>query len=157
MFKEIKKVKINWNNNGFWLVPSIYKIFTPKSRNFVLKHTKTIEDMIDKNEFFNREIIFSFNGDKNFVLFNKLMKLRGYNLQLDINKINKMNENDIITFSPIENVIIHYDFKAIEAIYNGYIPFVSKKYFTNLLQEKQSFIKDGILNLTFRQRGYQVK
>ncbi|MGZ9414332.1 MPN499 family protein [Mycoplasma sp. AC157] len=143
--QSLERIKVNQTEQGFWLVPSIFKLFTPKSRNFVIKFSKSLEDLIEQNKLLNREIKFSFNGDKNFILFNKLIKQREWDFELPANKINKMKEDDYIDYEVIPNLKIRFNFKTINNIYKGNIFFVSNEYFQEFYNKNKTSDNDILI------------
>ncbi|UWV81924.1 MPN499 family protein [Mycoplasmopsis cynos] len=135
MLNEIIKLKINQTLTGFWLVPSFLKILTPRSHEFVIKYAKSLKELIIKNNLLEKNIKFSFNKDTDFSIFNTLMKLKGYDFQLNVNHINKLLPNQYIDYEIVENIIIRFDKKTLQTIYNGNIFFYSKEYFKKNYQK----------------------
>ncbi|UWD34338.1 MPN499 family protein [Mesomycoplasma molare] len=129
--KDIDKVKVNKTENGYWLVPSITNIFTRKSSNYAIKFSPTLEELITKNNFQYKNIRFSFNGDKNFYIFNKLMKIKGLSINIQESQVKKMSKKDFIDFEVVNNLIIRLNYKSIKNIYFGNIFFVDKEFFRN--------------------------
>ncbi|TDV24194.1 hypothetical protein BCF59_0144 [Mycoplasmopsis mustelae] len=135
--KNVKNVKVNQMDNGFWLVPSFLKIFSPKSRNVALKHSFTLVDLIEKNDLQDLNIIFSFNGDTKFQHFNNLLKYRNYDFQLQLNQLSKLGEHDFFDWEVVENLIIRFNFKTIKTLYSGYTFFFTPKYFEYYYQKNK--------------------
>ncbi|WP_036431696.1 MPN499 family protein [Mycoplasmopsis cricetuli] len=156
--KTIKTIKINQTSNGYWLIPKMLNIFSYKISNFVIKHTATLDDMIEKNNFTDQEIIFSFNGDHHFKKFNELMKKRKIQFYLDEFKIVKMSKNDTFEFELNENIKIVWDYQGILAIYQGKIPFFSLNWYQEFYLENLKHnptIKQILIYWT--KKGYQIK
>ncbi|MGZ9756663.1 MPN499 family protein [Mycoplasma sp. 4423] len=151
---KVKYIKINHMENGYWVVPPIWKVLTPKSRNFVIKHAKSLEDIIKYNQWENTNIIFSFNSDKDFYLFNKLMRIRGFDFQLHRNKVEKMDEQDYIDYQIIENLIIRFNIKTIKNLYYGRTFFFTKQYFEDFYQKNAKGLK--ILYVQWTRWGFEV-
>ncbi|UUM19545.1 MULTISPECIES: MPN499 family protein [unclassified Mycoplasma] len=152
--RHVRRVKINNMDNGFWLVPSIQQVFTPKSRNFAIKHAWTLFDLIEKNGFEDEDIIFSFNGDPQFQIFNSLLQYRGYDFELPLNKIKQMNDNQYIDWEVISNLTIRFNFKTIKTIYSGYIFFFRIKHFEYLYTKHKQ--KDDKVVLEWTRFGFHA-
>lgn len=133
-WNQITKVKINHHNNGFWVVPSVQNLFFSfKISTMSIKKFNKLTDIVSFLNLQNKEVIFNFNGDKQFKKFNLLTKLRGFDFELNINEIQKLDNGAKILFEPVKNCKIYFDKKGLTLIYKGLIPFFSKKYYQNLL------------------------
>ncbi|MBN3534837.1 MPN499 family protein [Mycoplasma procyoni] len=135
MQEKIVKTKVNRTDDGFWVVPGFWKVFSPKSSESRIKKTKTLEDIIHYNDLDNKNVIFSFNGDNRFELFNKLQKIRNTNIYIDFNKVNKMKKEETLEFEVIDNLVLVIDFKTIKRIYEGKSFFFTKDYYIKFLED----------------------
>lgn len=153
---HFKKIKVNHMNDGYWLVPSIYKIFTPKISTYTTKFCKTFEELVQYNNFLNRNIVLNLNGDKNFYHFNKIMKMLNFNFEILNNKIEKMNVNEILVFQPLENLNIIFDFKAIKLIYSGLIPIFNLDYYQKLYQDYKNKTQQEKIEIVFRRFDFEI-
>ncbi|UUD36571.1 hypothetical protein NPA08_01935 [Mycoplasmopsis citelli] len=154
--KDVRKVRVNNMDNGFWMVPTIYRILTPKSRNYAIKHAWTLIDLIEKNDFQDDNILFSFNGDNKFQLFNLLLKYRGYDFQLSFHKVEQMHESDYIDWEIIPNLLIRFNYKTIKTLYAGYVFFFTKKYFEYLYESNKHHAHEGKVILEWSRFGFHA-
>ncbi|WP_434337107.1 MPN499 family protein [Mesomycoplasma conjunctivae] len=152
---KISKIRINHHNNGFWLVPSVRNYFSFRLTAFVIKKTDTLEEMILRNNWISKEVIFNFNGDNNFVKFNLALKLREINFRLDAQQIKKLSDKSTLSFFPIDNCEIILDKKGLQLIYDGIIPFFSKKYYHKLLEQQQRQQKQKNISFLWRSFGFK--
>lgn len=120
-----KKIKINYIDNKYWLVPSI---FTLSRKGWVSIPFKSLEELISKNNLDFEETILSFNGDPHFKHFNKLMKLRNINFNLSPSI---MKDKDFIELE-LEDLKIIFDTKSVTSIRAGNIPYYSFSYLNKL-------------------------
>lgn len=131
---QITKVKVNHHNNGFWVVPTLQNLFfSLKISTISIKKFDKLIDIVNSLNLQNREVVFNFNGDKQFKKFNLLTKLRGFDFQLNINEVQKLDNSAKILFEPVKNCKIYFDKKGLTLIHKGLIPFFSKNYYQNLL------------------------
>ncbi|WP_341491726.1 MPN499 family protein [Mesomycoplasma ovipneumoniae] len=157
---NFNKVKVNHLSDGYWLVPSFFKIFSPKLTGYVIKKAKTLEELVNFNDFQKKEIIFNFNGDHNFYNFNILMKLRQIDFRLDIKAVLKKPDDAIFIFFPVQNCKIVLDKQSLKLIYDGIIPFFSKEYYSNLVfyqREKSAKLQnnDVFKGFFWRRNGFE--
>lgn len=127
-----KTIKINHLSSGYWLVPSFLKIFSARKSQAVIKHSKTLEGLLEKNNLMNDDFTISLNGDKQFKMFNQMAKLKELPFFINNEVLNKIDKEGYVDFEVIPNLILRYTFKSLQAIYAGYIPFYSKQYFAKL-------------------------
>lgn len=130
-----KTIKINHLSSGYWLVPSFLRIFSARKSQAVIKHSKTLEGLLEKNKLINDDFTISLNGDKQFKAFNQMAKLKELTFFINQDVLNKIDKLGYVDFEVIPNLILRYTFKSLQAIYAGYIPFYSKNYFIELYQK----------------------
>ncbi|MDK2819762.1 MAG: hypothetical protein KFW07_02905 [Mycoplasmataceae bacterium] len=131
---QSKKIKINYIDNKYWLVPSI---FTLSRKGWVSIPFRSLEELILKNNLDFEEAILSFNGDPDFNHFNNLMKIRDINFSLSPRI---MKDKDFIELE-LKDLIIIFDEKSVIAIRGGNIPYYSSSY----LQKLSSKYPDELL------------
>lgn len=153
---HLNKIKVNHMSDGYWLIPSWNKIFTPKSSKYATKFCKTFEELISYNDFLNKNVVLSLNGDHNFYHFNKVMKMLNFDFQILENQIKNLDIKDVLIFKPIENLNIIFDYKAIKLIYSGIIPIFNLNYYEKLYKEYNENNQDKIVNLVFRRLDFKI-
>lgn len=140
----LHKIKVNINSDGYWFVPSSIKLFTSHSRDYVIKNSKSLSDIIKYNQLVFGNYYFSFNKDHDFEAFNQLQKLSEFNhIKLTKKEINEIEQNKFIYFDIDNNIKIKLDEKSLYYIYSGYSFFVDKNYFNNLVKYYQSIDKQN--------------
>ncbi|WP_404913636.1 hypothetical protein NBX26_02495 [Mesomycoplasma hyopneumoniae] len=157
---NFQKVKINHFVDGYWLVPSFWKIFSPRLTGYVIKKEKSLAEIVENNNLLQKEIIFSFNGDHNFYNFNIALKLRGIDFYLDRNALKNKADNEFFVFYPVKECKIVLDKRSLELIYQGIIPFFSKNYYQKMLEFQREYIKKNQISKEFkgffwRRMGYK--
>ncbi|WP_033161455.1 MPN499 family protein [[Mycoplasma] collis] len=152
-----KIIKINHNNDGFWILPSFLSIFSKSIKASTMQKFHTLDTLIAKTEIYKKEAILSFNGDEDFSKFNKCLKYRKINFTINYNNWVKLDKNAIITFNINENIKVHLDFKGFRLLYQGRIPFYSLEWYKKYYDKNKKFIdKDNILNIKWTYLGWDL-
>ncbi|WP_230861162.1 MPN499 family protein [Mycoplasma sp. 'Moose RK'] len=147
--QKTKKVKINHLSDGYWLVPPFFAFLSPRQTKNVIKKANSLPELVQINNFLEKEIIFSFNGDHHFKNFNLAMKLRKIDFRLDFNSILQKPDNATIEFYPVKDCKIILDKPGLTLIYNGIIPFFSREYYQKMLEFQQKLAKKNNLETKF--------
>lgn len=131
---NLHKIKVNVNSNGYWFVPSSIKLFTPHSKDHVIKNSKNLSDIIKYNQLVFGNYYFSFNKDHDFKAFNQLQQLSEFkHIRITKKEINEIEQNKAIYFDIDDNIKIKLNEKSLYYIFSGYSFFVDKNYFNNLV------------------------
>lgn len=152
----VRKIKVNHLGDGYWIMPSTFSIFTPKISKYIVKKTKSLDEIIEYNNLLNKEVIFSFNKDEDFKKFNFLLKKREIDFFLDKKIINNLTKETLIDFEVVPNLKIRLNWKSIKNIYNGTIFFYSKDYFRSLLIKEQTRTKKENIVILWTWLGFKT-
>lgn len=154
---SIKKIKINFVNNVFWLAPSFSSYF--KGFRFGYAPYRTLEDLVKKNNLLNLDCYFSFNrlGEKNYDFFNSLYRLREFKFRLGKDTVYKINKEGQVDDNSINDfLIIRWDKKTLKFIMNGYIPFYSQNwYIQNYVNGKNLEEENKKIIITWNKKEFQ--
>lgn len=124
-----KKTKLNYIDGKYWAIPSIFSL---SRGGWVSIPFNSLRELIDINNLLFEEVIININGDKDFIHFNELLKLR--DIEFELSTYIMKNKDFLIL--ELENIRIIFDSKSIIAIRKGIIPFYSLTYLNNLNNKK---------------------
>lgn len=153
---NIKKIKVNYANNIFWLAPKFSSYF--RTFSFGYQPYRTLEDLVDKNNLLNFDCYFSFNrlGEKNYDFFNSLYRLRKFKFRLGKDTVYKINKEGQVDDTSInDSLIIRWDKKTLKYIMNGYIPFFSQDwYIKNYIDGKNLEVENKKIIITWSKKEF---
>ncbi|QJB71153.1 MPN499 family protein [Mycoplasma sp. 1654_15] len=152
----IRKIRVNHLLDGYWIMPSMFSILTPRISKYIVKKAKTLDEIIEYNNLEKQEVIFSFNKDTEFKKFNYLLKKREIDFVLDKKIVNNLTKETKFEFEVVPNLTIILNWKSIKSIYNGLIFFFSKEYFLKLLVKEQLRTKKEKISLLWTSMGFKV-
>ncbi|CAC13460.1 conserved hypothetical protein [Mycoplasmopsis pulmonis] len=140
---EVANLKINFVNGSFWVIPPVWKIFSPKRRSFISKHSKDLKSLIENEGLIHKEAILNFNSDREFKFFNQLQQIRKIKLNISKKLLDIVDKEGFFDQEIIDNLYIRWTFKSIKNVFNGLIPFFSQKYYIALYNDGKTKVKDG--------------
>lgn len=152
----IRKIRVNHLLDGYWIMPSMFSILTPRISKYIVKKAKSLDEIIEYNNLEKQEVIFSFNKDTEFKKFNYLLKKREIDFVLDKKIVNNLTKETKFEFEVVPNLTIILNWKSIRSIYNGLIFFFSKEYFLKLLVKEQLRTKKEKISLLWTSIGFKV-
>ncbi len=132
---KLEKIKINVENNNFWVVPSSIRLFTPKRKDFIVKKAKNLEEIYKGNNMQVGNYYLSFNRDYNFKLFNELQKLsclKDLKIDKNVEKIIEKDKNYIYKHN--NEISLKFDEKNLYKIFKGNSFLINDNYFENYVE-----------------------
>ncbi|OYD26451.1 hypothetical protein EI74_0010 [Mycoplasma testudineum] len=132
------RVNINcYKLNGCWLAPSIFKIFTPRSRNYVHKKFDNLRELINKSKLDKKDLIIYFNLDEDFSKFNICQEIRNRSFRISKKISESILSGNVEIEEIVPNVLIHWNYKSVQALYNGACPFYTDEWFNEFYENSK--------------------
>lgn len=149
-----EKIKINFIQGSYWLVPSI---FTISKRKWVSHPYTDLNFLITKNNWTYTPLLINLNRDDNYIHYNNFQKVRGLK-QFYINEeiIKVITEDKFYDFTFSENLVIRLDTKSIKTIRAGNI-FSYPEFFFEMISKEKTKRNEKIVLLWRKNNFEEIK
>ena len=153
---KLQKIKVNYLDGAFWVVPSSWNLFNVHIRSTTIKKAHSIKQIVEQDQLVFGNYYFSFNSDREFKLFNLVQKESDLKIQLDQKNVQAILQEGAFLFPIQENVFFKLDRKGLGYIYDGYCFFVNQNYFDKLVAYHRQFAKSEQFIFTWHKSEFRL-